>query len=614
MGNEPSKQFDTASSAATNPLPKGITLERLDEDYRTAASQYMKVHKRARILDATDRGKLWTAIKTKFPSYQILPDTNHVSYIKNNILASIYTVGKSASLLPTSKEDKEIVEQLNIAMESIWSKLEVNVRQMEAGERAALLNYGLTQVGWDNNIQSMSGGYQTKGEVVLKNVDPLRFMRDPYAQNLSNARYCMVWEDLHKSTIMANPNYADAFKTFMSNGGGSLPTSLLTPEFDTDKLYATGINEKNYFRVFTTWVRHEGKIHEIHTLGFNTVLYCREDIKPSMFPFAELYCNLPAGDLFGTSEAAKIFANSLAYNLMSSMIATAEYKNQRPQRFVNGQSMINVNAFTKEGNEADKTWVVMGDASKAVHYHSYPQPTQAANAVMASMGFDIKNITGIDDKYTGRDTGSVITTGGVNSVLDQVTMIDAPKVINYESYTRRLTELILRNYLEHSAYKRKYYYKNPKTKNWGTAVVDFPNIDADTIFDYQIAISSDMPKNKSRIEAVANHLLEMQMQYQGQGVEVDIITPEEWLMMQDLPFKEYMQERMGIQRTTNWTEAVTQVITQYGTMVENGVAPDAALDATAQTLAAQQQPGSDLNQVAEQMQMKQQMQGQQPMM
>lgn len=591
----------------TPKLPEGITLGRIEEDYRTAAQQYIKAHKRARVLDATDRGKLWSAVNAKFPSYQILPDSNHVSYIKNNILSSIYTVGKTANLIPTSKEDQEIVGQLNIALNHIWSRLNVVKLQMEAGERAALLNYGLTQVGWNNNIQSIVN--KTKGEVVLKNVDPLRFMRDPFSTGLDNARFCLVWEDLHKSAILANPNYKEAFQKYLKNHSGTTPISQYIQEFDTDKLYTTGINEKGYYRVFTTWVRHDGKVHEIHSLGFDEVLLCREDIKPSMFPFAELYCNLPSGDLFGTSEPAKIFANSLAYNIMSSLIATSEYKNQRPQRFVNGQSMINVNAFTREGNDADKTWVVMGDASKAVHYHSYPQPTQAANTVMAAMGTDIKNLTGIDDRYTGRDTGSVITTGGVNSVLDQVTMIDAPKVINYEEYTKRLTELIVRNYLEHSAYKRSYFYKDKKSNNWKTAIVDFPNISADTVFNYEVAISSEMPKNKSRLESVANHLLEMQMQYQGQGVEVDIITPEEWLMFQDLPFKEFMQERMGIQRTTNWTEAVTQAVTQYATMVEQGVHPNDALEATAQTLAAQQQPGGDINQVADQMQAKQQMMG-----
>jgi hypothetical protein len=211
------------------------------------------------------------------------------------------------------------------------------------------------------------------------------------------------------------------------------------------------------------------------------------------------------------------------------------------------------------------------------------------------MGFlsnDVKSITGVDDRYTGRDTGSVLTTGGIENMLDQVTMIDAPKVENYEAYCKRLTYLIISNCINH-AMKRSYFVQDPKTLKWRTVEVDFPKIPNDTLFSYELMISSELPKNKSRIESVANHLMEMQMQYQGQGIDVDIITPEEWLMMQDLPMREYMQERMGIQRTQNWTAMVAQVVTEYAGLVQNGANPDEAIAATAETMARQSQPGGD---------------------
>ena len=277
---------------------------------------------------------------------------------------------------------------------------------------------------------------------------------------------------------------------------------------------------------------------------------------------------------------------------MSSIIATAEYKNQRPPRFINNQSGINVAAFTKHGNDADHTFVVQGDATKAVSYHQYPQPTQAAYQLMGIMGNDIKSITGVDDRYTGRDTGSVLTTGGIESMLDQVTMIDAPKVANYERYCKQLTKLIIYNYMNHSL-KRKYLVKNKKTGVYKTVEVDFPSIDANTIFDYGINISTELPKNKARIESVVNHIMEMQMQYKGQGIDVSLITPEEWLEFQDLPIKEYMLERMGVQRTQSWTEAVTQIVTEYAALAEQGVNPTDAINAVANSMAQQDQGGTD---------------------
>ena len=571
-------------------LPEHVTVDKLKEYFSIARTEYAAAHRRAQKLDATDRGKLWEAVRAEFPKYQILPDTNFISYVKQNILASIYTVGKSARLIPTSDKDKEIVEQLNIALDNIWSTLNVAKYQMEAGERAALLNYGVTQVGWDNNIITGTGDTFRKGEIVLKNINPLKFMRDPFATSLDTAAWCVTWDSYHKSVILDNDNYKEEFKKYL-NEYRDVDSTGQMPENSTDHVSRSSSNKKDYYTIYTYWVNDNGKIHEIHLVNNEYVLLCKQDIKPSAFPFAELYCNLPAGDLFGTSECAKIFSNNLAYNIMSSIILTSEYKNQRPPRFVNGNSGINVATFVKHGNDADRTFIVQGDASKAVHYHQFPQPTQQAIQSMGFLSSDVKTITGVDDRYTGRDTGSVLTTGGIESMLDQVTMIDAPKVENYETYCKRLTQLIISNCIQYS-FKRSYFTQDQRTLKWKTVEVDFPKIDNDTIFSYELVISSELPKNKTRIESVANHLMEMQMQYQGQGIDVDIITPEEWLMMQDLPMREYMQERMGIQRTQNWVSMVSQAVTQYAGLVENGVDPEEAISATADTMARQAQPGA----------------------
>jgi hypothetical protein len=575
-------------------LPDKLELSQLDDNYRIASSEYFKAARRARRLDLADKNKLWEAVSAKFPTYQILPETNHVSYVKNNLLASIYTVGKSAKLLPTSQQDKEIVEQLNIAIEHMWSQLDVPLYQMRAGERAALLNLGVTQVGWDNSIVSGSGDTFNKGRCKLKNINPLHYMRDPFAEDLDTAGWVMVWDDFHKSVLLANPNYKSEFQTYLKEHPyGDAPITGGTPELGTDKVSVNAAGKKDYYRVFVHWVRVADRIHEIHTIDNRYVLYVKENIKPNVFPFSELYCNLPSGDLFGVSEPNKIFANTLAYNIMNSLLLTAEYKNQRPPKFINAQSGLNVSSFTKHGNEADKTFLVNGDASKAVHYHQFPQPSPAVINELQILTRDIQSITGVDEKYTGRDTGSILTTGGINSMLDQVTMIDAPKIENYERYCKRLTQLIVSNYILFSATARSYFVKDQKNPGkWRSVTIDFPNIDNETVFEYDLSISSELPKNKTMIANMANKLMEMQMQYSAANIEADLITPQEWLMMQDLPMKEYMMERMGIQRTTNWIEATTQIINQYAGLIEQGASPKDAILATADTMQNQTQPGN----------------------
>lgn len=578
-----------------NKLPAGVTADTLKSNWQTALTEYTKAYRKVHILDATDRGKLWEAVRATFPAYQILPDTNHVAYVKNNLLASIYTIGKSAQLLPTTEEDIATVHDINIMMDHQWRLGRVGYFQMLAGERAALTNMGVTQVGWDNNLSGGSGSYTYKGMPVLKNIDPLKFMRDPFSDNLETAAWCLVWDVLHKNVLKSNELYKDTLDKAiekLKNGDTTLPIESLKdrpPE-------TQALSNDNYFKLVTFWIRDGDKIHEIHTLDGTAILCVREDIKPSTFPFATLYCNIPAGDLIGTSEPAKVFANSFAYNLTNSIALTAEYKNQRPPRFISAQSGLNIPSFVKHGNEADYTFVVQGDASRAVYYHQFPMPSPNAASIIGLLGNDIKLVTGINDRYTGKSTGSILTTGGMEAALDQATMIDAPKIANYEEYTVRLTRLILENFMEFSS-KRRYLIKDKETNKFSSLEVDFPKLaqkEKETLRTYNLDISSELPRNKARIAQTANILMEKQMQYAGNGGKVEFITPEEWLMMQDLPHKELMQERMGIQRNVDYTAKVSKILFGYANLVQSGVDPRDALDLVAQDMQAEEVPGSQV--------------------
>jgi hypothetical protein len=562
-------------------LPQGITIEMLKENYDTALSQYAPAFKRALILDATDKGRLWKALSVKFPQYQILPDTNHVSYVKNNLLASLYSVGKCADILPTSAEDKDTITRVNVMMDYIWDILDVPYYQMLAGERAALMNMGVTQVGWDTSIMQGSGANFKKGLPVLKNIDPLKYMRDPFAENLDTASYAITWDEYHKSVIKADPNYKETFREQLYSSPTADPTFKLT-----DK---TGSKDKDYYKIFFHFIRVDNMVHEIHTLNNDYVLYVKENIQPAMLPFAELFCNVPNGDLIGTSEPSKIFANSVAYNIMNSVMLTADYKNQRPPRYVNAQSQLDLRSFIKNGNDSDYTFLVQGDASRAVHYHQFPQVSQVTQQVMRQLGMDIQQVTGVDGAYTGKDTGSILTTGGIDSMLDQATLIDQPKIVNYERYTRRLSQLITTNFIKYGG-KRTYYVKTGTKQQMKAIEVNYSDIPNNILLHYALNISTYLPKTKQRVAQMASVLMEKQMQYQQMGAKVQLITPEEWLMLQDIPMKEFMLERMGVQREHDFIDQVSQTIFQYTDLIEQGMDPEDAIMATADSLSAVQNP------------------------
>jgi len=573
-------------------LPEGVCLNSIKEKIKDTNAHYTKATQRMRILDGADRGKVWDVVRAKFPSYQLTPDTNWVNYIKDNLVASIYTTGRYGELMPRSEDDVQLCIEFNSAMDTIWANVKADYYQMLAGERAALLNLGITMVGWDKNLVGGTKNYWYKGDIIFKNIDPMKFRRDPYADEFDNAEFCYYYDDYSMSIIKSKKLYKnrinELIKALGENLGGYQAESEITAA--TSRKQPDGSNDSYhrityYYEMYAADTEEGYKICEVHLLDDKYVLYCKQDLKPRMFPFALLYCNLPAGDLVGSSEPAKIFGNYLTYDLLNSIYATYAYKAQRPPRFVNIQSGINIRQFAKYGNDADKTFPVNGDATTAVHYGQFPPLPAELLQIKNNIGTDIMTASGIDPVYTGKDTGSIQTTGGMDALTGNTTMRDNMKLALYEQYTRRLTELVVNNLVQFGD-KRTYTVKDPITQQVKTVEFDFPAIDDDIRFRYDIDIQTYLPRNKARLSAAANMLLEKQAQYKP---DPEIITVEEWLLMQDIPFRDLIFKRMGIQRNTRITEQVAKTLEMFADLVEGGMLPEEAVDSVAAQLQADQQ-------------------------
>ena len=576
-------------------LPEGVTLQSIKDRIKDTDSRYTKVLERMRILDGTDRGKMWDVVKAKFPKYQLTPDSNWVNYIKENLVASIYTTGRYAELVPKSNDDIQFVVEFNSALETIWDNIKAEYYQFLAGERAALLNIGITQVGWGKNILGGTKNHWYQGDIKFKNIDPMKFRRDPYADVFDNAEYCYYYDDYSMAIIRTKELYKQRIAEIEKAVGVLKDNGVIsdTVPAETDR-QKTNTATTNYHKVtyyYTIYAddskgNKEGyKIAEIHLLDDEYVLYCNPDLKPKMFPFAILYCNDPAGDIVGASEPAKQFQSNLTYNLLNSIYATHAYKAQRPPRFVNAGSGINLRQFAKYGNDADKTFIVNGDASQAVHYAQFPSLPPELLQVKQDLGRDIKDCSGIDEMYAGKNTGSIQTTGGMEQLSEITSQRDNQKILLWEEYCKRLTELVVNNIVTFGD-KREYTVKDPITQQVKVVSFDFPKVDDDIRFRYSLDIQTYLPRNKTRLAMIANMLLEKQAQYKP---DPEIITVEEWLLMQDIPFKDMIFKRMGIQRNTRITEQVAQTLEMFATLVENGMEPDTAVEAVANQLQAEQQ-------------------------
>jgi hypothetical protein len=568
-------------------LPEGITLKTLQDNWNTARREYESSYRRLKVLDLADRGKIWETISKNFPEYQITPDTNYTNYVKENILASVYTVGKSASLMARKPEDRDLVDGLNMGLETLWGVLNVPYYQLQAGERAALTNLGITQVGWNSDIIDGTTDNVYKGDVIFKNIDPLCYMRDPFADDLDDAGYCIYHDIYHKMSLMQNPRYASRLKDYKPD-----PMQDII-RYNREAGRNPGADD-NYMQLIIHWVKaydekqKEVVIHEVHTIANGYVLYVRENIQPCMFPFAELYSNLPAKDPIGISEPAKILSSSIVLNLLDGIMVTHAYKAQRPPRLISDRSGLNVRMFRQYGNDPDKAFLVHGSTDGAVDYITFPPLPQGLDNVAMRLSAAIERMSGIDSKYTGKDTGSILTTGGIDSMLAQATMRDATRIRLYEAYTAQLTKLVIYHLIEYGD-KRKYTFKPKNSLDYRTVELNLPDIPSDILFNFSVDISTDIPKNKAKLSASADAILEKSMQYQSNP---PILTIEEWLMYQDFPQKDLILARLKLDREANMTEQVTQVLSMFAGLMEQGMDPTQALNTVVQQMQSSQDPAA----------------------
>ena len=203
-------------------LPEGVCLKRIEDNIRDTNAHYTKATQRMRILDGADRGKVWDVVRAKFPSYQLTPDTNWVNYIKDNLVASIYTTGRYGELMPRSEDDVQLCVEFNSAMDTIWANVKADYYQMLAGERAALLNLGITMVGWNKNIVGGTKNYWYKGDIIFKNIDPMKFRRDPYADEFDNAEFCYYYDDYSMSILKSKKLYKNRINELVKALGDNL--------------------------------------------------------------------------------------------------------------------------------------------------------------------------------------------------------------------------------------------------------------------------------------------------------------------------------------------------------------------------------------------------------
>ena len=534
----------------------------------TEKSEYSRTCKQ---LDAYDSGNFWKHVKAKVPKHQMLVDTNYINYIKLNQLNSIYSGGYIADVLPRSAEEDDLCKKVNRFLQYVYEVTDMQHYQLLAGERAALLNFGAIMIEWDTKPKrGITKEYS--GQVKPRFIETAYLYLDPDVRDYQNGSALFIAEVVSRTELIKNPDYKskleDAEKQDTSvspaHDYGRSYIGSHTPTIDDDSVFLLNAFIKN----------EKGGIDQYIIANEKVILDTKENIKPNRFPVAVLY-GLPAvKDVYGCNVTKLCLQNCLAINLLDSVGVTHVYAQQRRATLIRRDMGVNVDYLARNINNPDVTIPVEGDPSKAVHQLDLPSLPNFLVEYRTMLEQSIFLISGVDPTYTGRQTNSITTTGGVERLQQRASLTDAARITMLEHFTKQLTSLVLDFYIEFGG---KYEVDNRQTNKDLREIyeINFKEIkDKKVAFDYSMCASPYLPRNRIRYAEAATQIMTMQAQYQ---MNPALITPEEWLRYQDFPQKDIMLQRIERERLQNDVQEITENVVNFSSLMQQGVTPDGAV-------------------------------------
>lgn len=547
-----------------------MELQEIIKKFRHFVQEKAPYAKVCRQLDAYDSGDFWKHVKAKVPKHQMLVDTNYINYIKLNQLNSIYSSGYIADVVPRNVADEELAQKVNMFLSYVYDATDMQYYQMLAGDRAALMNVGAIMIEWDRSTKrGITKDY--KGQIKPRFIDTASLYLDPAVRDYQNGSALFIAEIVSRTELCKNEKYKDKLKEAQKNKSHS-DSYTYGKSYISSKPYNE--DDDTIFLLNAFIKNDKGGIDQYVIANEDVILDTKENIKPNCFPVAVLY-GLPAvKDVYGFNVTKLCLQNCLAINLLDSMGITHIYAQQRRATLMRNDMGIDVDYLSANINNPDVTIPVNGDPSKAVYQLDLPPLPNFLVDYRARLEESIFLISGVDPTYTGRQTNSITTTGGVERLQQRASLTDAARITMLEHFSKQLTKLILEFYIE---FGDEYEVKKDSAHKALSEVVsiDFKKIRDEKIsFDYAMAASPYLPKNRIRYAESATEIMAMQSQYQ---MNPPLITPEEWLKYQDFPQKDIMLQRMEAQRLQDDVQDITENVVNFSSLVQQGVSPDGAV-------------------------------------
>jgi hypothetical protein len=533
-----------------------------------ASTAVAPMHRKFTVLDMFDRGEQWK--DANVPPWVPKPVTNLIRYVRTIKRANLASSIPMCHYSPLSIEDTDFIKRLSDAYKHVWQWEKVPRIVRRGIDRANLHGTSIAYVYEDSSY--VGGKYYGKsnaknqlfqGKLCVKLWPSTNFFPDPDAYRIQDGKFHETTEIMPLNSVKRNPKFRKyIFDTYGKKQGELFLSKLKGDNLDREDTAdgtvlnrdtkpgegAGSIHGDELATVHCHWERYinESGAWQLdvsyYLRGNDFFLYRAEDIKPSKYPFAVYYDEEEDQDFWGTSEAMNILENQKVINKTAQVAAIIATLHQNPQKVVSRASGINAQEMARTGTLPGKVWTSNEDPMKSVHHLQPADIPKGLFEMEDRMKNDIKDMAGITEAYTGTSVGSLTTSTGVNSLIERATIRDKDKMIQVDQFVEDISDLIVHFILHKWQDKRPLAINQPDGSTMHTNYEPIPGDVADNLeWTVRCDTYAVAPMTQALKKQQADNLMQMQGQFNYQPA---LITPQEWIKMQDFEDKEEMLSRM----------------------------------------------------------------------
>lgn len=513
-----------------------------------------------------DKGEQWKDMG--LPPFVPTPVTNYIHYVKSMKTAAFAIENPVGKLRAVGRMSVEPVDILNRVVESEMERMKARRVVRDAISTAKLLGTSIVEVVWNEYTEVRgSGDVQWEGEIELKNIPPQNIYIDPTATRLEDAEFIQIREmkprdfvkNIHKMQNIEGAEYHD--------------------QEDLGRAFQDALDHESKAET-ATYIRHYEKIptgegnyrYQLTYLVNDKVVTTIKALEPAMYPFADLHDLRNINEFWSKSTCELILDNQKIVNKVESIIALLGLQTQNPQKVVSIQSGLKPTDVAKYSNAPGYTWRVNGDPTRAIHFVQPPPIPQTLFQLAQEAKQNIRDITGINEAYSGQSVGSLQTTGGVNSLIDRATMRDRDQMFEIELFVGRLTEIVTAFIISKYTEPRLARFLSPDEPEENAQFVQYTGQDfADVMYDIVVDVSTKAPITRQRTDELIDDLFVKQYQY---PMDVKFMKPQEYVKHKNIPNMDDIVRRMDEEELLNQANVTMQAAQMATQMLMQGAPPE----------------------------------------